>query len=419
MLRDMSAVRRNSDPVVTLGVPCVFLRTWSIVNEEPLFSIRQRADTSHADHGEPHSLFLDRSDMPLAIEARALLEDWFSAMCPEAQPSIRSRITSGDDEAFSSALWELLLFRLFTRQGYEVTCEPPLPNSGKRIDFLVRRDNDAFYVEATIARRSTAEQGADARRSRIYTAINERVHSPNFMLGIQIESAGDADLPNLRALTQQLQAWLDGLDPDTVTAEYLAHGDLADWTWTDRGWRIEFQAIPMKPSARTDEPRQILGSFMDETGGAIHDEVPLLNAFRGKRPNRYGDLDRPYVIAVCEYPYLMGEEDWHRKNALFGPSGVRFGDQIEPEWVRWAGGFWRTGSGSPLNTRVSAVLLASHLAPWSIDGLRLEWWQHPFAVRPIPTSAIPDGVAVHSVALTGATGDIVISEPASSPSTVL
>lgn len=247
------------------------------------------------------------------------------------------------------------------------------------------------------------------------------MRSRSFMLGIHVETAGDSDLPNVGALCRELQAWLDGLDPDAVSTEYIASdGDYPEQTWTNEGWRITFQAIPVKPEARKEEPREILGLFMDETGGAVDDETPLLNALNGKRPRRYGELDHPYVLAVCEYPFLMSNDGWHRKNALFGRSAIRFGGNLDqPEWTRLGGGFWRTGSGEPLNTRVSAILFGSHLAPWTVDNLRLEWWPHPFAAQPIPVSGIPRGVAVHSLEVTDGKGDVVVQEPSDSASTLL
>jgi len=36
---------------------------------------------------------------------------------------------------FDAAFWELYLHELFTRLGYEVACEPTLPN-GRKIDFF-------------------------------------------------------------------------------------------------------------------------------------------------------------------------------------------------------------------------------------------------------------------------------------------
>lgn len=381
-------------------------QTWA------LFSDAERTDSSPAGHDEPHWAFLDRSSMPLAESSRLLLEEWFAGMCEEAKLSIRSRLTSESDEAFSAALWELLLYRLFTRQGYDVQCEPSLPNSSKLIDFLVSRGDEAFYVEATIARRSASEQGADARRSRIYRGIDDQVTSRNFMLSIQVEDAGEVELPNLAALARRIQAWLDDQDPDAVTEQYAdGEGELPELRWSDSGWVIVFEAIPVKPEARTDAPRRVLGMFMDETGGLINGEAPLRNALRGKRPSRYGDLDWPYVVAVCEYPFLLGDEGWHRKNALFGTSGVRYGEGIEPEEVRSGDGFWRGPGNRPLNTRVAAVLFGSHVAPWNVDRLRLEWWPHPFAASPIRDELIPDGVAVHRLMLTNGAGDIVATDP--------
>jgi hypothetical protein len=130
--------------------------------------------------------------------------------------------------------------------------------------------------------------------------------------------------------------------------------------------------------------------FIDETGGLIDDERPLRRALKRKRPSLYGDLSLPYVIAVSEQPFSIGDESWHRTNVLFGQEAVEYGPGRPVRTVYVPDGIWRGPRPRPRNRRMSAVLLASHLTPWTIGVTKLEWWDNPFADQPVPDDLIPE-----------------------------
>jgi hypothetical protein len=245
-----------------------------------------------ADHGEPHRLFLNRSARPQIEEARERIESWFSRLCPALQEGVRQRLQSKDNQEFAAGFWELYLHELFMRLEYEITCEAATPN-GRNIDFLLRRGGTAFYVEATIARKSQAEQAADARRNRIYREL-DKTRSVNFTLGIQIESAGARDLKKIGNLRGQLENWLGTLNPDEAEQQCEEIGELPTFPWSDgSGWSLVFEAYPSRPEFRGIPTRRTLGTFMDETGGLIQDERPLRRALKRKAPANTATLNCP------------------------------------------------------------------------------------------------------------------------------
>jgi len=51
---------------------------------------------------------------------------------------------------FDSAFNELFLHELFSKQGFKLQVNPILPDTTKRPDFLVSKDNFEFYLEAKV-----------------------------------------------------------------------------------------------------------------------------------------------------------------------------------------------------------------------------------------------------------------------------
>lgn len=362
-----------------------------------------------AFHGEPHWSYLNRSGREQFAMARDRINDWFSHLCRDLQTGVRQRLQSDDDQEFVSAFWELFLHETFIRLGYTVTCEPVLP-SGRKIDFLVAREESSMFVEATIAHSSVGERAAGARRNRVYRGL-QKVNTNAFMLGVEIERAAPRDLPNIGQLRTTLEAWLAGLDPDAVLAAQAASGAFPALPWEADGWSMIFEAYPLKPEHRGSRVERPLGSFMDETGGAIDDETPLRRALNRKAASRYGTLDRPYVVAVCEYSFAHGDSDWHRNNVLFGHQAVAFGDGRPPRSVRRPDGHWRGPGQRPRNRRLSAVLLCNHLYPWNLKRAELECWENPFAERPVPADLVPGIARWRKLKLRDNEGTFVVIEP--------
>jgi hypothetical protein len=352
--------------------------------------------------------------------ARRRIDDWYSRLCDGLKEGVIQRLRGGNDRHFDAAFWELYLHELFTRLGYEISCEPTLSN-GRKIDFLLRRGDAAFYLEATAAGISNEQRGADARRDRIYRELNQ-VKTTAFMLGISIDQAGPGDAPRLARLRDDLEAWLAGLDPDEVVRQWEANGEVPSYSWSGGGgWAITFDAFPNKPELRGQPVDRPLGIFVDYTLNTVRDETPLARALKDKQPSGYGDLPLPYVVAVNETSLIpFDPPEPHRTNVMFGTPKIEYGGGSGPRWVREGDGFWRGPGAHPRNRRLAAVLLASRLTPWTIDQAELEWWDNPFSIQPVPETLLPD-VAARRQLRPDQTGEInmQVTQPARTPGSVL
>ncbi len=203
------------------------------------------------NHGEPEYAFLNRSGRPPFVAVRQRINDWYSCLCHGLKDGVLHRLRSGDDQEFDAAFWELYLHELFTRLGYEITCEPTLPNN-RKIDFLLRRGDGAVYLEATIAGKPGEKRGADARRDRIYRELN-KVNTTAFMLAVTIDQAGRDDAPRLARLQEDLETWLAGLGPDEVEHQWEVNGEVPAYCWSeDSGWTVTLEALRTRQSSATN-----------------------------------------------------------------------------------------------------------------------------------------------------------------------
>lgn len=374
-----------------------------------LFDDAERMTLEPARHGESNWSYLDRSGRQEWIEARSRLTDWFSRMCAPMKLGVRNRLRSGDDTEFASALWELYLHEMFQQLGYEVTCEVGLPN-GRNIDFLVTRAGQSMYVEATVARSSADALAADTRRNRVYTEL-DKLETTDFMLGIEVLNAGGDDMPAASRLRREVQQWLSSLDPDEAIAAYESTGALPSIELTAAEWHLRLEAIPTKPDLRGKPISRPLGMFMDETGGAIDDETRLKRALKRKSPSRYGDLKHPLVVAIAEYGWELSDSTWHRTNVLYGTSAVQVGPGDSFRSVRRPDGHWRGHGNTPRNGRLAAVLFGSRVFPWCVTEAPLEWWNNPFATRPVPDELVPQIARRQDLVIRDGTGSLEPSEP--------
>ena len=156
-------------------------------------------------------------------------------------------------------------------------------------------------------------------------------------------------------------------------------------SFSGAGWVVEFTAYPVPAEYRGQAARAI-GIEMTADADEITDDQALERVLRTKA-SRYGRLNQPFVIAVSEQSWERapgGEgSEWHRTNALFGRQQLEFSSDGGSRWTRdGRTGLWRRRDGRWLNTRVSGVLLTTHLTPWNVFETVPELWINPNADYP-------------------------------------
>lgn len=350
-----------------------------------LFDDVTRHDMSPAAHDEDLFSFLNRVGGPFWQRVRELLEDWFSRFPVDGQADLRARFRSPDRRSTYAAHWELYLHEAFIRHGFGVRVHASVDGTNKTPDFMIEREDQSIYVEATCFFDEEFGSPAARRRARLYDTIN-RLDEPNFVLWIDVIEDADTS-PAGAQLRRSLQQWLTSLDYDEVASAYRQDGleRLPGFSWTAQDWVISFRAIPKRSHARGRGANPVLGVFGSGRFRFVDDKTPIRSRLKAKAA-RYGRLSQPFLIALSCHSMKVDEISF--TDALYGDEAVQVrqdaGGDAQTRWVRQPKGFWCDRHG-PINRRVSGVLIVNDLAPWSIPKTCPVLWHHPFARYPIQT----------------------------------
>jgi hypothetical protein len=342
-----------------------------------LFDDFDREDPAPGRPGEDSFTFLNRVNTPLWAEVRRLLEEWFGHYPADHAGELRNGFRSGLPGSHWGAWWELYLHELFSSLGYELEIHPTLPDSTKRPDFKLTRDGSSLYLEAAAVFSGIKPgEGGDGLAPPWMLAGIETVQSPGFFVRL-LEVGGEGDQLKRSEVADPIREWLDGHDPDQVAEAYEQTSKLPELAFEQRGWSIALQALPVKAEARGGPDHRILGTTPAQAG--LVDDIDHLQSKLKVKAGRYGHPEIPMVIAVlCLSPFM---EALDIEQALFGREAIVVSaDEDAPsgELVRQRNGFWVRGDG-PQNQRVSAVLTAVNLQPWTVTRTTPALWLNPWA----------------------------------------
>jgi hypothetical protein len=354
-----------------------------------LFDDIARTDPRPAKHAESHFRFLNRVDSPYFAAARELLDDWFTRFPPEGRKDLRARFRSDDPGQSIGAFWELYLHEVHLRLGFELERDPEVPGTTKRPDFLARRGNDVFYLEATLVSYADAEKAARQREAIVLDLVNE-AFDPDFWVSIRINVPGESR-PSRADVVRPIETWLGGLNWETEHAGIQRPGyERHTLRFPARDWVLTLRALPKPPKLRGDRAVPTIAMGPVRTGYV--DERRHVEADLRAKSTRYGKPDAPFVIAVLCVRDFVSEEEI--EGALYGPEVVKVpvgpnpDDEVgEPYAYRDPRGLWQRGS-EQRATRVSAVLSAVHLVGWSVASVGPTLWKNPWAAKPL-TADVP------------------------------
>jgi hypothetical protein len=259
-----------------------------------------------------------------------------------------------------------------------------------------------------VAARSDKEVAAGRRKAQVYDAIN-RVQSPDFFLYVEVQEAGQSP-PSASRLRPRLEAWLKALDYDEIR-QFVDNGnlfrspDVPRFSWEDSGWRVRFIPIP-KNEARGKPGLRPIGVHAP-TVAFVDDRGPVRKAVMDKA-NAYGQFGMPYVIAIGVHDFIPDDIDV--TNALFGSEQVAVrayeDGRIETFPTRARDGAW-IGPRGMQHRRVSGVLTAQRLQPWTVATTVPTFWHHPAAAHEYPVKNAPWREAV----VDGSSGQLRFSDP--------
>lgn len=354
--------------------------------EPPIYDDRPRTDAWPARFGETAFEFYDRVDQPFHAEVRRLTNDWFSRF-PEGvdKHDLACRLRS-DDIRHVSAFWELWIHEFLLRIGATVTIHPDCPD-GRRRDFRVEREGEAFYLEANCFFDPPAEQSRQMRLAEFTAQLTRRLDLPRHLPGVIVFEVGTRSLSTKQIAREMMEAAASVAPVDGIRR--LARRK------TEDGWDLmpTLQAIPAD-----SDPVLVTELMCGDSGKGSYAEAhikPLRKAIKNKAAQA-SRLDLPYVVAInfCQrFGQRLQPMDLHQ--ALVGTETTVLGHDMQVAFTRHnPDGAFSSGHGVR-TTSISGLILGIGIGPGCAGSALPDWHAHPAPDRPL-AQRLPLATVAHS-----------------------
>jgi len=360
-----------------------------IQDDLQLFDEIDREYLGPSKYSESHWQFLNRSARPIFQYIREVLEGWFHdyKTSSDKRHHLWTEFRSNRDAEHLSAFFELYLYHLFKKQGFEIEVEPEWEQG--RPDFLLTSsEGKRILLEATGIYPERWFGSANKLEQMVIDDLNEHLTSPDFFLHIKIAQAPD-NTPPYAQIRRYLQEQLGQLDYDQVVQDALGREGMGlkrfpSISWVHDTWTIEFIAIPKKNEARGKAGVRPIGSMFYDFSWV--DSTSALKACINNKYRHYGELNIPYILAMNVVDIFADEEAL--LDALFGQEVWNLDFETDTTSIsRQPNGAW-FGPGGPQKKRVSCICAFWRLRPENMYLVNPVIWHHPFANNPLNPNLI-------------------------------
>lgn len=135
-----------------------------------LFDNIKREDLRPAYYNQPTYNYYNLSAREDISTIRNILDSWFQEYPDCEKYELKSRFK----KTFYDSFYELFLFILFKRSGFEIEIHPSIENSIKRPDFLIKKNNVEIYIEAkSVNGKSQKEEASENLMNKFYDDLNK------------------------------------------------------------------------------------------------------------------------------------------------------------------------------------------------------------------------------------------------------
>jgi hypothetical protein len=338
-------------------------------------------------HSEGSWTYLNRTTSDGFDYVRHILQQWFDEYeaTPKKKELLQQQFRSHESERHLDAFFELYLHRMLKRIGFEVNIEPKI---GERYpDFSIITDsNQEIIVEAKSIYPSDWFGSEKGIENSVIDYLDKNLYSPQINLGIKFLRTSSKTLPYSKLL-KRVQSWISKLDVESLlrrpSSEYIDNPEKLEYCERDSGWQIEFTAYPIREHIHGERHTtiQLFGAqvFAPQDGKSLNRAI-------GRKNAHYGQLNRPYVLAINFMSSTLDLDDVF--DALFGTLVHHIYDDGSDDYSRLPDGAW-WGPRGPQKQRMSGILLFKRLYPTSLGRVKPVLWHNPYAEFPIQPSTFP------------------------------
>ena len=258
--------------------------------------------------------FFEREGRPEAAPIRDWIEHWYGQLPPAKQPDMRGRLRSDDIHQFTSAYFELQMFAMLRTMEYEVTVEPTLAAGRYNPDFLARREDETFYLEATVcgqdagdlrATRNDEDAVEKIRAAFEYEKVNIHSH-----LWLQAEGA----LSDTISANKITRAFADLMRRTTAAEVHRSHESDPHHHQHRTQYREQFEYGDwrlegfLEPKLHKDAAGHVWGPARSAVGDAT-ESIRTSLADKARPWRKMGPPDGIFVVAmsICHGQYFWND----------------------------------------------------------------------------------------------------------------
>lgn len=348
-----------------------------------LFEKIKRTFKGPSNHNENPFNYYNRSARKDISIIRDTLNEWFNGYPDEEKLDLKNSFKKKFDDCF----YELFLFQLFTKLGFDIQVHPDLPNSSKKPDFLLRKGDIELYAEAKIVKGKSQQQEAINRKINEFYDNISKLDSKGFLLNIDTFILKSQKQPSTKGLIKRIEAEIEKLDPDLVTQDVRANRfdafPVIEIENDDILLKIEL--MPVIKSAR-DKKKRPIGMYPSESfwgGGeeSLKDSITM-------KAKRYGKMDKPFIVCVNALDIkTSGTVDI--ENVIWGSLALSWStnpDNRDEKWIRERDGVF-LGEKEPNLKNLSGVLVTKVFAH-NIPNSNYWLYKHPFSENELDFNSI-------------------------------
>lgn len=325
---------------------------------EKLFGTFERQRSSPSKRREASYQFLNQSNWSWVKYYRSVIEEWYQYFPRDR--NFYTQFTSNLDEQHNSAYFELFMFSLLRKAGYDVTYHQQIEN--RKIDLSFVFNQSPIYIDCILSGVPNTDPIIEKIEEEIEDLI-EDIKNPILWISVRFQST-NRKKPNLKLLKKFLTESIDEmqLSPENDT----------EFTWYNGGWIIEIEM-----NRKTIDSETTIASVSTSQGGGWLDEPSMKTLRRTlnyKRGRSY-KVEGPFVIAVNTHNMMLSTDDIF--GTLFGTiDTINYKNNLSVEYPYF---FFNI----PQNTSVSGILIVKGLYSSNMGSVAMELWENPWAKYPL------------------------------------
>jgi len=329
-----------------------------------LFENIQRYSKDPAQYCEQVFDYYQRSDREDIQRIRNILNSWFEGYPDEEKSELLSRFK----KTFYDCFYELFIYTLFKSLGFEIEIHPTVPDSLKRPDFLIKKQDLEIYIEAkSVNGLSLKEEAFKRFVNQFYDYLN-KVRIKGHVLHLVKLDFKTQNQPSTKKIIKHLET-----EANILISREAIDDEVITYDTPDIYLVVKLLPLRDKSKIYADRPIGIHPIELYYGGGEEYIRNAIID--KGKR---YGRLDKPFIICINAIDGKVNGQD-DIESAIWGSIAMAYQEGVEDssKLIHLENGVFYSNKKGRLKN-LSGVFV-SQVFPHNIDNAYYYLCQHPLS----------------------------------------